>query len=141
MSDEQRLLLEQLRKKVTSAIDLVEASVARTGEYDSTQNMSPEELEPFDALSDRFVRAVETAIRYFRARERFEESVSPDTLRDLLPHMQKLRLVNSVETWMDMRDVRNRIAHDYTPEQAARLYRDIRGPFFEELERLRDRLQ
>lgn len=29
-----------------------------------------------------------------------------------------------------VRDVRNRIVHDYTPEQTARLYRDIRGPFF-----------
>ncbi len=40
-----------------------------------------------------------------------------------------------------MRDVRNRTVHDYSPEQRQRLFNDIRGPFFTELNHTSSRAQ
>ena len=40
--------------------------------YDPTVTYTPKALEPYDALADRFVRAVECALRYFRSREMLE---------------------------------------------------------------------
>jgi len=44
--------------------------------------------------------------------------------------MEKLRFVSDTERWMDMRDVRNRIVHEYLPDDLEQLYAEIRGPFF-----------
>lgn len=136
MTNDERELLRATRLKVESACRLVEASVARTSDYDPHADYTPEELEPYDALSDRFMRAVETSIRLFRSYERFVEGVQSDTFRDTLNAVRKADLVSDVDLWMDMRDVRNRIVHDYSPEQRARLYAEIRGRFFAELQRV-----
>jgi uncharacterized protein YutE (UPF0331/DUF86 family) len=53
--------------------------------------------------------------------------------------MHKLGIVSNVELVMDMRDVRNRVVHDYAPQQRERLHRDIRGRFYAELLRVVDR--
>lgn len=141
MTDDQRQLLGAGRRKVESAVRLVGASVGRTSEYRPEENYTPEELEPFDAMSDRFIRAVETCIHFFRSYERFVEGVQSDTFRDTLHVARKADLVTDTELWMDMRDVRNRIVHDYSPEQRARLYAEIRGRFFEELQHVIRRIE
>ena len=141
MTDDQRSLLDRNREKLVRSLRLVAASVERTGHFDPDEDYTPEELEPFDALSDRFMRAVESSIRFFRSYERFTQAVSSETLRDTLHRMEKAELVSDAEIWMEMRDVRNRIVHDYSPEQRQRLFNDIRGPYFTELDRTSSRAQ
>ncbi len=79
---------------------------------------------------------VETCIRLFRSYERFVQRVQSDTLRDTLHTVRKADLISDVDLWMDMRDVRNRIVHDYSHEQRAELYADIRERFHAELRRV-----
>jgi len=47
--------------------------------------------------------------------------------------MEKLGIVSSVEIWFRMRDVRNRIVHDYVPGVVKQMYDDIMGTFAAEL--------
>ena len=141
MTNDQQTVLRNMRERCTAAYTLVAASVPRTGSFDPDADYTPEEREPFDALSDRFVRVTEVSLRFFRSYERFVQAVSGATLRDTLHTVEKLKLITDTERWMDMRDVRNRIVHDYSPEQLHRLYADIRGPFFDELKHLEARLQ
>jgi len=136
VTEAQRIMLIANRDKLLASIRLVESSVDRTGRYDPEAAYTPLQREPFDALCDRFVRAVETAIRFFRSYEQFMQGISSDTLRDMLHGIEKSGLAGDAELWLDMRDVRNRIVHDYLPAQLAQLYADIRGPFFAELSRL-----
>ena len=56
-----------------------------------------------------------------------------ETLRDQLNRMEKLSLITETSTWMAMRDVRNRIVHDYLPEDVKLIYQEIRGKFSDEL--------
>jgi hypothetical protein len=75
-------------------------------------------MEPYDALASRFERLVEIALNsFFRSVELHQFGKKSESLRDRLLCMQKIGLVTSVELWMEMRDFRNRIAHDYLPEQ------------------------
>jgi hypothetical protein len=53
------------RQKALSAIALVEASVNRVKPYQVDKQYTPQELEPYDALSHQFVKAVETSIKFF----------------------------------------------------------------------------
>ena len=97
------------RDKTVNSISLFAASVKRYRPFDPHHRYTPKQLEPYDALADRYIRAVETSIRFFRTYERYQFGEPSDTLRDLLNRMAKLRLVSSVSLWIDMRDQRNRI--------------------------------
>ena len=95
---------------------LVEASLSRTP-YDVNQNYTPEEMEPYDAMSGRFIRAIEVSPQFFRTYERYLFVESSDTIRDLLNRMATVDLITSTQLWVAMRDVRNRIVHDYLPKR------------------------
>jgi uncharacterized protein with HEPN domain len=47
--------------------------------------------------------------------------------------MHKLSLVSSVQLWVAMRDIRNRIVHDYLPEKLKELNDMIMGEMGAEL--------
>jgi len=124
---------ESGRRKVRAVVALVTASVRKVAPFDPTRRYSPDEMEPYDALSDRFVRAVEVCIRFFRSYEGLVEAGNSDTLRDLLLRMEKLKVIAETPLWLEMRDVRNRIVHDYLPEQLRDLYGLLTGRFHDEL--------
>lgn len=128
--------LEMACEKYRKIYQLLRASVHKTADFDSDKNYSADELEPYDALSDRFIRAVEVAIKFFRTYEYYMRAEQSQTLRDGLHQMEKLGVISSLDIWLDMRDIRNRIVHDYTPDKIAQMYRLIRNNFYEELTRL-----
>jgi hypothetical protein len=86
---------------------------------------SPREREPYDALSDRFLRAFESSLEVFRTWERVREANASETFRDLLLRMEKVGLIGDLATWIGLRDLRNRVVHDYLPDELAALYAAI----------------
>jgi uncharacterized protein with HEPN domain len=54
--------------------------------------------------------------------------------------MEKYRAITSAQVWLEMRDTRNRIAHEYLPEEQAKLYRAIVGPAAVELRHVRGQI-
>jgi uncharacterized protein YutE (UPF0331/DUF86 family) len=140
MSSDRSDLLRENREKLRSALRLVMASLDAYAPFDPAAELSPKELEPYDALADRFIRAIESALRLFRSVEMHEFGVPADSTRELLDRMEKLRWVSSAELWMSMRSIRNKIVHDYLPEQVAQMFQKIAGPFAAELRLLQGRL-
>lgn len=67
-------------------------------------------------------------------------AVNSESYRDLLANAAKWGLIDDVEQWFRMRDLRNRIVHDYLPEKLAEIYSLIVGEYAPELLGLRDRL-
>lgn len=128
------------REKAILALRLTENSLKRHVPYDASRNYSPEELDPYDAFCVRYIRAVETAIKFFRTWELLQFAENSETYRDLLHRMEKLKLISAAETWFEMREFRNRIVHDYLPEKLAEIYRLISGPYWHELSNLLARL-
>ena len=60
----QEVLVRTGSQKTLDAIALVEASLGRISVYDVSGNCILEELEPYDALCDRFIGAVETNLNF-----------------------------------------------------------------------------
>ena len=133
-------LISAARQKVLNTIMLVEASLSRITPYDVNQNYTPEEMEPYDAMSDRFIRAVEVSLKFFRTYERYLFAESSDTIRDLLNRMATVDLITSTQLWVAMRDVRNRIVHDYLPKDIKQIYDIIQNQFGNELKQLKSKL-
>jgi len=133
-------LITAARQKVLNTIMLVEASLSRITPYDVNQNYTPEEMEPYDAMSGRFIRAVEVSLKFFRTYERYLFAESSDTIRDLLNRMATVDLITSTQLWVAMRDVRNRIVHDYLPKDIKQIYDVIQNQFGNELKQLQSKL-
>jgi hypothetical protein len=129
-------LRDSNRHKALKAIMLVAASLSDYQPYDPATDYTPKALEPYDALADRFVRAVECSLRYFRSHEMAEFAEQSDTTRTLLNRMEKLGLISGTSLWLAMRNVRNRIVHDYLPEQTAQMFDEIHLTYGPELLRL-----
>lgn len=122
------------RQKAIKAMALVSASLIDYRPFDPARTYTPKELEPYDALADRFVRVVECVLRYFRSYEMREFAEQSDTTRGLLNRMEKLGLISRTEAWLSMRNIRNRIVHDYLPEQTAQMFVEIAEVYSAELD-------
>jgi len=133
-------LITAARQKVLNTIMLVEASLSRITPYDVNQNYTPEEMEPCDAMSGRFIRAIEVSLKFFRTYERYLFVESSDTIRDLLNRMATVDLITSTQLWVAMRDVRNRIVHDYLPKDIKQIYDVSQNQFGNELKQLQSKL-
>lgn len=138
ISSDYDALVAAAAQRYANAANMVEASLHRYLPFDVLRTYSAEELEPYDAMCDRYLRAVEMAIRYFRTVERARLALNSESYRDLLGNAAKWGLVADVDLWFRMRDLRNRIAHDYLPEHLLRIYEAISAEFGPELLRLRD---
>jgi nucleotidyltransferase substrate binding protein (TIGR01987 family) len=134
-------LLKASADKLRAALQLLFASVDAYSGFDPTRDYSPREREPFDAMSDRYLRAFESSLKYFRTFERVREVAVSDTFRDLLNRMHKVGLISDVQTWLDLRDLRNRIAHEYLPEELARIYTSITTTVAQEFRALGQRIE
>jgi hypothetical protein len=121
-SSELDSLVTSARNRYVDAVQLVAASMQRYRPFDPLACYTPLEREPYDALCDRYLRAVEMAVRYFRTLERSRLALNSESYRDLLGNMAKWGIISDVDLWFRMRDLRNRIAHDYLPDQLAEIY-------------------
>jgi hypothetical protein len=137
MNSDVDALRELNRDKALRTLDHVAASLSEYQTFDPAINYTPKSLEPYDALADRFVRAIECCLRHFRSQELREFGEQSETTRNLLNRMEKLGWVSDASLWLTMRNIRNRIVHDYLPEQTAQMYAEISGPYGTELARLR----
>ena len=121
-------------QRMNKSFALVQDSITRLRPLEPAMLNNSLAMEPYDALTSRFERFTEIALnRFFRSVEIHQFSKSSDSLRDRLLMMQKFGLISSVEIWMEMRDFRNRIAHDYLPEQLAAMFNGIRDRFGPEM--------
>lgn len=129
-------LLADSQAKLRAALELVFASADAYAPFTPGRIYSPKEREPYDALSDRFLRAFESSLKFFRTWERVREANVSETFRDLLLRMEKIGLVSDLSTWIALRDLRNRVVHDYLPDELASLYAAIVGEAVPEFRRL-----
>lgn len=134
-------LLHASRERLHAAIDIFLVSVADYPGFDPERSYTPKEREPLDALSDRYLRAFEASLRFFRTWEQMREAAVSESFRDVLLRMEKLGFISETGIWLTMRDVRNRIAHEYLPGELARIYAAMVGVGATELRRLREQAE
>ena len=141
-SEALQTLLRQYRDKAKKALELYLHSARRVSSFDLNVLKTPEDLEPYDALAERFERAVEITLNpLLKSIELAETGASSETIRDKLNLAAKLNLIDDVDLWLEMRAVRNRIAHDYLPERIQTVQDLLRTRYREEIEKFIPRLE
>lgn len=130
-------LLIAAQRQLLAALDLFLASVADYPGFDPEYSYTPKQREPLDAMADRYLRAFEAALKLFRTWERLREAAPSDTFRDLLLRAEKVGLISNTARWIALRDLRNRIAHEYLPAEIAKIYATMVSDGAQEFRRLR----
>jgi hypothetical protein len=121
--------------KFEKALVLLKYSVQNLPEFDVNFVDDPEKMIPFDALFSRFERLVEISIgKLFRSIEFFQQGSNASSVRERLSFMEKAQIISSVDTWMEIREFRNKIAHDYLPDQISQMHVAISNRFMVEFE-------
>jgi len=112
-----RLLKEQLAK-LNKMVDHLNFSHDRVT---LPPDLSCEdELERWEALTSRFARLQDGMIPVFRTLSQLElEEGHVETILDLLNLMEKRRIVDSVQVWQRIRQLRNAVAHEYWDDSEA----------------------
>jgi len=123
LADKRRLLAEQIelarRASAALAHTWSKLSSERIGEPD------PDLQESLEALTARFARLEDILIkRVFRAVAAVELA-DAERLLDVLDLMERLTLIDSTEQWIELKELRNLIVHEYEVDDLPALQRRV----------------
>ena len=107
------------------AVYLLKSSIRKFKPYKVRKNYTPVELEYYDSFAFRFEKSVELFLHFFKGLESYLSGKISDTLRDRLLFIQKLNIIDSIDFWIEARLLRNKVTHDYLPEQLKDIYQEI----------------
>jgi len=115
--------------QIIKALHHLEVSIQKTRllsvELDA---LADEQLEAFESLSSRFSRTVDLfTSKWLRAKVLKEEPGFRGSTRDLMNFAEKLELIESSEKWLELKELRNRQAHDYEDSRLSKLFNAIRA--------------
>lgn len=125
MTEELKKLLEKELQLLDDASQVLGYSFAKCRNIGIKDDYTPEELESFESLCSRFARLSDIMTRkIFRllAEIALEQ---PGTVRDRINRAEKWNLIESAETFVDIRIVRNDIAHEYLPEAILDIFKKV----------------
>ncbi len=124
MSELKEALLESIDMLEKSLLTL-EESFKRCEKIGIKESYEAQELIEFEALTSRFARSVDiltsrlirSLLRYLREDKK--------TLIDVANYLEKLELVESADKFLELRDIRNLISHEYVLENLNELFQMV----------------
>jgi len=127
MKKKEKETLELLRRYWTLLINSLETlkkSVHKAESIGQKNGYSFEEMETFDSLTSKFSRTSDIFVQKIirSAWILLHENSMP--LIDILNKAEKLGLISSADELIEIRDLRNQIAHEYIPEAIQELIPD-----------------
>lgn len=116
MTDQMQRLLVQELKVLNDARDVLLYSFNKCTAIGIKETYEPEELESFESFTGRFARLSDILIqKIFRLVDELDLD-SQGTIRDRINRAEKKELIDSSDVFVEIRMVRNDIAHEYLPE-------------------------
>lgn len=116
--DHLRKLEQRYAEYLKKAIKHLEYSVNKTHKLPLELDKNTEEsLEGWESLTARFARVVDIFLtKYLKVIIKVQDPIFDGTLRDYLNIAEKMNLIQNVDHWLSLRELRNIQAHDYTDD-------------------------
>jgi len=116
MTEQMQMLLIKELKVLDDARDVLTYSFNKCSAIGIKEKYEPEELESFESFTGRFARLSDILIqKIFRLVDELDLD-SQGTVRDRINRAEKKELIVSIDLFVEIRIVRNDIAHEYLPE-------------------------
>ena len=108
-----------------NSLKTLKRSVEKAQTIGQKKEYTFEEMEAFDSLTSKFSRASDIFLQKIIRTlwELLHEDKMP--LIDILNKAEKLEIIHSADAMLEIRDIRNQIAHEYIPEAIQELVPDV----------------
>jgi hypothetical protein len=91
------------------------------------EKLDEESLETWESFSARFSRVSELFLaRYLRTRILIDDPGFSGSFRDFVNQAEKLEIIENANSWMQIRELRNIAAHDYSEKDLAQFFDTLR---------------
>lgn len=125
MTDQMQLLLLKELKLLNDARDVLIYSFNKCAAIGIKEEYEPEELESFESFTGRFARLSDILIqKIFRLLDELDLD-SQGTVRDRINRAEKKELIESSDIFVEIRIIRNDIAHEYLPEAIQDIFKKV----------------
>ena len=122
MTDQLRLVLEKELSILSDAREVLVYSFNKCTKIGIKTKYEPEELESFESFTGRFARLSDILIqKIFRLVDELDLDFQ-GTIRDRINRAEKKDLIASSDIFVEIRVVRNDIAHEYLPEAIQEIF-------------------
>lgn len=109
----QLLYLKENLAQVDEAVNTLTSSIERCKNFVFNNSYTEDQLVELEALTSRFARVSDLLIQKTYKTIDMIEGATPGTVRDRLLNAEKKGLINSATDFMQIRNIRNTIAHEY----------------------------
>ena len=118
-------LLKQNWELLMRSLNSLKLSVEKVSDMVGKDEYTFEELESFDSLTSKFARTSDIFLQKIMRTiwALLHETQMP--LIDVLNKAEKLEIIASSDQLIEIRDIRNQIAHEYLPEAIQDLVLDV----------------
>jgi len=113
--------LEILEKTKT----ILDISFLKCKQISLVKELSENDLESFEALTARFARFVDISSQKILKTIFLLLGENPVTIIDQATFAEKLKIIPNAEVLLELRELRNLIAHEYTEEDLRRLFKSV----------------
>jgi len=113
-----RETLSQELAALKNARDILQYSYEKCSRIGIKTGFTYEELESFEALTSRFARLSDIIIQKILRLFDVLDLEEPGTVRDRINRAEKKGVVESADDFIQIRILRNEIAHEYKPRAA-----------------------
>jgi hypothetical protein len=120
-----QLLLKQELALLTNSKDVLLYSYNKCKTIGLKETYEPEELESFESFTGRFARLSDILIQKIFRLVDLLDLESQGTIRDRINRAEKKELIASSDVFVEIRMIRNDIAHEYIPEAIHDLFRKV----------------
>ena len=126
MTDYQKILAE-LKRELESSIDHLNYSYNKiVTRKIQTTTREPESLEIFEALVSRFARTTDIFMaKYMRTFAEKDDPAFRGSLVDTIYYAEKSGLIDSAQHWIEIRELRNKIAHEYADRDLSLIFEQV----------------
>ena len=122
MTNQMRLLLINDLKVLENAKDVLVYSFNKCRAIGIKEIYAPEELESFESFTGRFARLSDILIqKIFRLVDELDLDTQ-GTIRDRINRAEKKEMIASSDIFVEIRMLRNDIAHEYLPEAIQEIF-------------------
>ena len=122
MTKQLKLLLEKELNILSDATDMLLYSFNKCSKIGIKPAYEPEQLESFESLTSRFARLSDILIqKIFRLIDELDLETQ-GTVRDRINRAEKKELIASCDQFVEIRMIRNDIAHEYLPEAIREIF-------------------
>ena len=125
MTQDEKDLLQEEISAVNNAGEILRQSFKKCKQIGVKNEYSADELESIEAFTSRFARTADILTqRMFRLIDELDLD-SEGTVRDRINRAEKKELIANSSDFVEIRKLRNTIAHEYQPDAPEKIYADV----------------